>query len=104
MVQPQSVDSWAANHVLALPEGASLDLLLLLAQMRFTAPRIVDGALRVSRHSRIYGPVSATRKAGAPNLRQELGLPTVTPTLRSEERRVGKRGGPGGVRRTDKRS
>ncbi|HLS03289.1 MAG TPA: hypothetical protein VK030_00860 [Actinomycetales bacterium] len=81
MVQPQSVKSWAANHVLALPEGASLELLLLLAQMRFTAPRIMDGALRVSRHSRIYGPVSATRKAGAPNLRQELGLPTATPTL-----------------------
>ncbi|HLS03385.1 MAG TPA: hypothetical protein VK030_01350, partial [Actinomycetales bacterium] len=75
MSAPRSAANWSDHHVLALPQTASLQLLLVLAQMRFTAPQITDGALRVSRHSRIYGPVFGE------DLRQTLGFSRDTPAL-----------------------
>lgn len=75
MTQPRTVTEWAAGHVLALPADSSLTLLGVLAEMRFTAPKIVDDALRVSRHSRIIGPVRDDA------IRQELMLPPETPDL-----------------------
>lgn len=72
---PRSVEQWSAHHILALPAGASLTLLGLLAEMRFTAPRLERDSLRVSRHSQIHGPFKDTA------VRQRLGLPQETPEL-----------------------
>lgn len=74
-MQPQTFEAWAQHHVLALPQGASLNLLGLLAQMRFTAPRVDGEALRVSRHSRIEGPFTDSVA------RQKLGIPQQNPEL-----------------------
>src|SRR5690625_1979801 len=74
-MQPQTFEAWAQHHVLALPQGASLTLLGLLAEMRFTAPRLEDDGLRVSRHSKILGPFHDNAA------RQKLGLPQETPEL-----------------------
>src|SRR5690625_5137095 len=75
MAQPRAIADWAAHHVLALPEGASLELLLLLAQMRFNAPRISADGLKLSRHSRISGPVTDAVVSNA------LKIPADTPVL-----------------------
>src|SRR5690625_3140759 len=75
MAQPRAIADWAAHHVLALPEGASLELLLLLAQMRFNAPRISADGLKLSRHSRISGPVTDAV------VRKALKIPAETPVL-----------------------
>lgn len=75
MAQPRAVADWAAHHVLALPEGASLELLLILAQMRFNAPRINADGLKLSRHSRIVGPVTDAA------VRKSLKIPAETPVL-----------------------
>src|SRR5690625_4078483 len=75
MFEPGSGANWSDHHVLALPQNASLELLFVLAQMRFTAPQIMEGAQRVARHSNIYGPVFDE------DLRRTLGFMRDTPAL-----------------------
>lgn len=75
MSLPRSVSAWQAQHVLALPPGASLEVLTALARTRFPAAKMVDGALRLSRHAHLFGPVTDEP------LREELGFAADTPLL-----------------------
>lgn len=75
MNRAQAGATWAAHHVIALPEGASLALLLTLAQMRFPAARLASDQLHLSRHSRVIGPVTDD------HLRAQFAIPAATPIL-----------------------